>query len=148
TVALLNTAEVRPGKMRDADALFQARLTVRAAGNKDCFVERSGAAPLANDDDLRSYRLLYRNAVSFPVGHGCSVEWAASTNPRRACEVRTAHIPTHELHFADSNPDLESPILQIRRLAEGDRSDVLNGLKGFCDDYLSWVRNRRQEIDA
>src|SRR5690606_20289934 len=59
--------------LRDAYAFYQAGLCVTSPlVNRAPFVERPFVADLGHDEDLESYRLLYRHAKEFAVGHGCS----------------------------------------------------------------------------
>src|SRR5258708_4095097 len=71
TVVLVNKHTGVPG-LRDAVSFFQPKLVVHAPNLRSAvFVERRGREVVSNDEDLRAYRLLYRHAVGFAVGHGC-----------------------------------------------------------------------------
>ena len=81
TVALLNTAKVKPGSARDADALFQARLTVRGADGNPCFAERSGEAVMRLlEDGIRPRDIMTRpafeNAITTVMALGGSTNAA------------------------------------------------------------------------
>jgi hypothetical protein len=146
TLALINT---RPGKagQRDADAFFQPSLTVSTAGTDPAFVERHAAQTVEIDDeDLRSYGLLYRDAKTFAAGHGCSVDWKREAGERCASRVWTTFVPRHALRLADSNPEITSPALSLRRLAQGAKVEVVTELRQFCAAYETWIDT--QDDDA
>jgi Helicase conserved C-terminal domain len=148
TVVLVNTNNVAPGRLRDADSFFQVRIAASASSGEPCFVERAGISPLADDEDVTAYRLLFRDAASFAVGHGTSVAWDRVDGTSRASLVRTSYLPTHELLLADSNADLRGRALTIRWLTTADRDDVVAHLHTFCDEYASWIEQRREEASG
>lgn len=147
TVVLLNRFTAVPGA-RDAVSFFQPKLIARAVEmDRPVFVERPSRDLKGNDDDLRVYRLLYRHAVGFAVGHGCSVEWAvAPDSSRRATEIRTCFTPRYDLLLADSNPAIKS--VSMKRLAEGERSEVISELQLLVQGYRGWIRDRVKEANS
>ena len=147
TLVLLNKHTAMPGE-RDAVSFFQPKLVVRAREKGLApFTERPSREVMGNDEDLRTYRLLYRHAVGFAVGHGCSVEWDTAPGlPSRAVEVRTAFAPRYNLFLADSNPMIRS--VSMRQLAEGERSESLAELRSIVDGYRSWTRDRVREAKS
>ena len=56
---------------------------------------------------MTAYRLLYRDAASFAVGHGTSVAWDRVDGTSRASLIHTSYLPKYELLLADSNPNLQ-----------------------------------------
>jgi hypothetical protein len=142
TLALVNTRTAKPGQ-RDADAFFQPTLVAEAADGKPVFVERNLSRPeLIDDADLRSYRLLYRDARTFAAGHGCSVDWRADPRADYAFRVETTFVPRHALRLADSNPEIHSEVLSFRRLAEEPKEDLVRGLHELFDQYGSWIAKK------
>ena len=149
TLALLN-ANTASGTERDASAFFQPSIDVRAADGTPLFVERHArfASTLA-DEDLRSYRLLYRHAKTFGIGHGCSVDWEFDhRNEDRALGVWTTFVPKFELPIIASNSKIESPALGMRFLADADRSEVLRELGDLCRGYDTWADGQAAAIDS
>jgi hypothetical protein len=137
TLALVNTRAGKPGA-RDGDAFFQPALLV--SGDEAVFVERQASPMVEIDDaDLRSYRLLYRDARSFASGHGCSVDWEAEPGATHARAVRMAFVPRQPLLLSDSNPEIVSPALSMSRLVQAPKADVLRDLREFCDQYEAWI---------
>jgi hypothetical protein len=141
TVVLLNKHVAMPGA-RDGVSFFQPTLVVHPP-TEQCapFVERPSRELKGNDEDLRAYRLLYRHAVGFAVGHGCSVEWdTAPDSTSRAIEIRTSFSPRYDLSLSDSNPTVRS--VSMKDLAEGERSEALGELESIVKGYRSWIHKR------
>ena len=145
TLTLVNTREASAGQ-RDVDAFFQPSISVRASDDSAAFVARRSRAADVDDADLRSYRLLYRHAKTFAIGHGCAADWGREDVADRATRVFTTFLPQHELLLADSNPAIQSLALGLKFLATGDRGDVLGALTHFCGLYQEWIEARAEEI--
>ena len=146
TVALVNKRVARPGK-RDTDSFFQVGLTVETADGVAAFVERDLNRPMKIDDaDLRSYHLLYRDARTFAVGHGCSVDWDVADGSSRASRVATTFVPRHALLLADSNPTIRSDVLSFRRLVEDPKEPLVRDLHALFDRYGSWIAEQQARI--
>jgi hypothetical protein len=149
TVGLINTIKLPIGTFdRDEHCFFQPRLTVTGVDHPTPFVARLRDDAHADDEDLRSYQLLYRHSIEFATGHGCSVDWTVSDKELSRCaEIRMQHLPRFELKIADSNPAIVSEWFGMIRLAEAPRANVVSGLGAFCDDYRMWIEARRQEAN-
>jgi len=147
TVVLVNT-HVAPEKgPRDALCFFQTDLRVTAAdGARGAFVERPRRGH-GGDEDIRGYRLLYRHAREFAVGHGCAAHWSVQDDPERVSEIRTSFMPEFEVRLADAA--VKRPIVSARMLVvdEGDRDVVLDDLEKLCEDYGDWIATCRLEAD-
>lgn len=142
TVVLFNKNVSVPGKLRDADSFFQVSLAAEPPDRGTAvFVERPREIAVANDEDLRSYRLLYRHATSFAVGHGCSVDWKAlPTDKARATEIHTDFAPHYDLLLSDSNPELESfKALGMKFLGSAERAVVTEALRDLANNYKTWI---------
>jgi hypothetical protein len=145
TLAMVNT-NMAEGVRRDAVSFFQPSISVTASDpSLAVFVDRPAAGFFSNDEDLQSYRLLYRRARSFGVGHGCSVTWEANEQGDRARRVLSTFTPQHELLVADSNPAIDSPCLVLSHLTAAPRTQVLRELSEFLGGYASWLNAKRQE---
>ena len=149
TVALINTLAMPTGEwQRDAYAFFQTELDVSSDG-LPAFIDRSKAARGGVDADARSYALLYRHSPSFATGHGCGADWDIEPGSvGSAIRIRTTVSPSHDLLLADNNPDVTSPYFGMRRLAEDDRSEVVDGLRSFVTGYRNWIARTLGAVDG
>jgi hypothetical protein len=142
TLALVNRLDA-PRLKKDAFTWFQCSLDV-SSPVPDAFVERDPGDVPVDDADLRSYRLIYRDARSFAVGHGTSVAWEPRDGAR-ASRVRTSAVPTWELLLADSNRAIPTDRLTMRGLARDPRGDVVAGLNDLADRYEQWIEALSRE---
>jgi Helicase conserved C-terminal domain len=144
TVALVN--ETPEGAVvRDLSALFQCSLSVSAGGD-DVFVARPTImAPGVDDQDLRSYELLYRHAKSFAVGHGCSAAWDG-TNPDHKSAVRSAAVPMRPVGVAESNDEIASTAFSLKRVSEMPKVELLGALRDFCAEYAVWIEKLTADV--
>jgi hypothetical protein len=144
TVVVLNKNAAIPGH-NDLVSFFQPKIVVRSdRPGPAVFVERKAPELRGNDEDVRTYRLLYRHAVGFAVGHGCSAEWDVSgESTSRATEIRSTFTPRHDLRLADSNPEIQS--IPMKFLADGQRATVVKELTSMLKGYRAWIRSRVQE---
>lgn len=147
TAVLLNSHKAPSKGTRGPYAFFQPEIVVTSHGPQDgVFIERPKAQMVSDDSDLRAYRLLYRHAREFAVGHGCSVRWnLAHADSAHALLVATTFAPEYEVNLADSNASIQSECLSMRTLAEAPRDEVLPSLRGLCDGYEQWIRTREVE---
>lgn len=143
TVVLVNRRKAKPG-LRDADAFFQPTITVTAPGGSAAFLPRTGSARALEDEELDSYRLLYRHTGNFAVGHGCSAEWEPVDASETATVIKSTFIPEYRLPLAESNPNLTIPSLSMKRIVEQDRVLTLGDFGRLADDYSAWI----DQIDA
>jgi hypothetical protein len=148
TIALVNR---RSGTWpRDPDCFFQPELVVRGEGDAKCFIERQPAGVWTDDEELASYRLLYRHARNFATGHGCATDWPDVPDATHLAELRTAAVPAFALRLADSNPDIPTDTLGMHSLGVSPRETVLAGLDDLCAGYEEWIagcRRRAAELD-
>ena len=137
TLVLINRRAAEPGH-RDADSYYQVGMQVEAAG-APAFRDRAGADLPISDEDLQTYRLIYRDVHSYAVGHGASVLWQEAGDRSGAVRLETTAIPHYELPIVDSNPLIPTDGLSMRTLAGEDRIRTVAGLRALADGYAGWV---------
>ncbi len=148
TVVLMN-ANISPDTgPSDALAFFQPEIAVLAANLESApFVERPFVAASASDEDIRSYRLLYRYAREFAAGHGCSVTWVTDFDrPERATRIVSTFVPSVRVPVSTSNPAIQLNGVSMQRLATGKRQDIIPLLAQLCEGYSAWITARRNDV--
>ncbi|MDH2430320.1 helicase-related protein [Sphaerisporangium sp. TRM90804] len=153
TLALLNEFQSSEDTDRDAMAFFQPRITVKGVDGSAPFVERPSVGSADTDEELNSYRLLYRHAPAFATGHGCAVEWEpieVEINDVEATPsvswIRTTFVPTHDLRLADSNPAIDVGRLGMHHLATASDGEIVSALRALTSGYREWIALRREQI--
>ncbi|MCP4263903.1 MAG: helicase [Planctomycetes bacterium] len=157
TLFLVST-QLKPDQNQDQAWVFQPEMVVRDAEGIPIFRRRPLFDTNDHDDERMSLEMIYRKQVEFTVGHGVSVHaTTARGDPEHAVEIRTVVLPQYEIpitetpgSIAEDRPALRRLIdegyLDMKRLAELDRSELVAGLKILTDDYEAWIKERRQKI--
>lgn len=159
TLFLVN-GQREPETNKDAAWLFQPELIVRTpedAFDPAIFRRRPILDELA-EDERAALEMVYRNRVEFAVGHGVSVH--SETSPERsdrATEIRSVVIPQYELPVTETpglDPEdrpamrrmIEAGHLDMERLAEMERGELVEALSILTDDYGAWIAEQRGRI--
>ncbi|MGD9126469.1 MAG: hypothetical protein PVH19_03740, partial [Planctomycetia bacterium] len=120
TVCLVNRQQA-PDLRLDLNALFQCRIDVQveSADSGGVILPYPTAEPL--DSEERSQELLYREKLTFAVGHGCAADWKRGDTPDRAICVSAECLPVFET--PNMTPDICShngqPLIASMRLLAG-----------------------------
>jgi len=157
TIFLVND-QPKPDQNQDEAWLFQPELILRHPKSEAVFRRR----PVLEDDDQDLERaaleMIYRRRVEFAVGHGVSVHAeVAEDGPERAHTVRTRVLPQYEVAITETpglNPEdrpalrrlVDEGLLDMRGLADMERSDLIAALSILTDDYEAWIGEQRARI--
>lgn len=152
TLFMVNT-QGEPETNRDTAWLFQPEIIVRAVGQDGGSIFRR--RPVLNADgsdwERASLEMIYRKQVEFGVGHGVAVH--ASVDPANvelASEIRTVIMPEYEVPITEvpgllpeDRPALKNMVtdgyLDMTRLAEMTRDELVSALTLMTDDYAAWI---------
>jgi hypothetical protein len=148
TVVLRNSTEPRSSGERET-VLYQTFFEVSVdAGHFESYPE--SRRPFGQlDPDEQSLALLYRDASTWAIGHGCAAGWDAG--PEAAPELIYADVmPAVEL--PSMTPDIEvegRPVqLSMREMAALSDDGIGPGwdsLQRLADGYAAWIHDRRVE---
>jgi hypothetical protein len=151
TACLVNRQQA-DGRL-DLQSLFQCRLDIKLnSGSSGSILPYPTAEPL--DSEERSQELLYRDKLTFAVGHGCAADWSRSA-PTAAESVSAECLPVFET--PSTTPDVRSSsgqplVAYMRSLAGIDASsNGFDQLEGIVGEYESWIglqRSRIAELDS
>ena len=154
TLFLINTQTI-PEQNQDHAWIFQPELAVRDVENRSVFRRRPILRADEFDAEREALEMIYRNRVEFAVGHGVSVHATVSDDDvERAVEVKTNVLPEYEIQVTET-PGLElgdrpamcrmieDGLLDMERLAELERDELVAGLYVLTDDYAAWIAEGR-----
>ncbi len=150
TVCLINRDTVH-GRL-DPQCLFQSHFRISANGQEAGaqILPYPAAAPL--DDEERSVELLYREKVTFAVGHGCAADWRRVTDATRVAQVSAECLPIFETPSItpDITDDTGRPLVaSMRALAGLDQADDgSSSLERIVVEYEAWIARKRAYIPA
>lgn len=151
TVCLVNRSGVQVSA--DEHCLFQSRCeaTVVSADGQSHILPYPRTRHEQLDAEEQVLALLYREAETFGVGHGCAADWTIATEDKaRAQTVIAQCLPIYEA--PSITPDvrrrdgtvLEIPIAQLAGLIDGD--DGFDALAELVEEYEGWVSHRKAEL--
>tara|TARA_R110002049_G_scaffold82742_1_gene210408 strand:+ start:12202 stop:15699 length:3498 start_codon:yes stop_codon:yes gene_type:complete len=134
----------------DLQSLFQCHIDVKFESETGAILPYPTAEPL--DSEERSQELLYREKLTFAVGHGCAADWQRGEAPNVATSVSAECLPTFET--PNTTPNISSSsgeplvasmqsLASISKGAEGyDQLEVIVG------EYESWIESQRDRIPS
>ena len=133
----------------DLQSLFQCRIDVtlepRSSGT---ILPYPTAEPL--DSEERSQELLYRDKLTFAVGHGCAADWRRGDAPTCAESVSAECLPVFET--ASTTPDIRSSdgeplVASMRSLAGVDAgANGFDQLEAIASEYETWIEGQENRI--
>jgi hypothetical protein len=145
TVSIINRQVKQTGKV-DEQCFFQSGIKVRHGSSKPWIiaypeVRRSNRDP---DDEDEITRLLYRDRLTFAIGHGCAANWTGE-RPTFVSEVFSETLPTFETPTtsADLFDANGTPLrVSMRKLAGLDPEDNGNNeLQALLQAYREWIES-------
>jgi hypothetical protein len=136
----------------DVQSLFQCHIDVRILpGNSSgTILPYPTAEPL--DSEERSQELLYRDKLTFAVGHGCAADWTRAAVPTRAESVSAECLPVFET--PSTTPDIRSSSGQPLVASMRSLSGIDAGARGFDEleaiisEYEKWIREQEARISG
>lgn len=123
------------------------RPVLEAEPTDGAFSERrySAAAHILGSDEA-SVDLLYRDATSTAVGHGCSVTW--DSGPGRAVRrVTTTFLPHQDVRVSRADR-ADVPSLGMRTLGASDDRSALRGLVASYERWIAEQVDKLASLDA
>jgi hypothetical protein len=146
TVTLVNLKKTIKGNWAlTQDCLFQVGLEICPAKGAVTPYPRTYAKSRGEEEE--ELDVVFRDNVSYAVGHGCSVEW--SMVDRAEVELlRTVYLPSKEV--PDVSPeidgiDLEVMSLQFLANEKIQVSDLCNSLMLFVGVYEAWFEMQEHD---
>ncbi len=151
TVCLVNRTETSVSV--DEHCLFQCRFeaTIVSDGEQSSILPYPRTHRTQLDREEQVLALLYHDAETFGVGHGCAADWRLATSHRARAETVIADsLPVFEA--PSITPDvrrrdgslLEIPMAKLAGLVE--RDDGINSLIELVEQYEEWVSSKRVEL--
>lgn len=148
TACLVNRQQAE-GRL-DSLSLFQSGMEVRLrSGCPGAILPYPESEPL--DSEERSQELLYRDKLTFAVGHGCAADWIRDGANSAEC-VSANCLPSFET--PNITPDIRSAngnnlVASMRSLSGIDpNSDGIGELDAIVREYETWISEQRSRIVA
>ncbi|MFJ6454960.1 helicase-related protein [Paenarthrobacter sp. NPDC091669] len=145
TIALRNLLSKPAEGDRDANCWFQVGLEVET--NTHALLDRQGLHDgLADDDDVVTAQLLYRNARMFAAGHGCATTWLEQDVHEGLCRrAETTFVPRQEVPRAMTGDVLAN--LSFGLLSSASSDQVTAQLSLLVREYRDWIASKSAGLD-
>jgi hypothetical protein len=146
TVSLVNRSQIYGGSV-DAHCSFQTEFSVSVQASIDGaqLLPYPEAGQKALDPEEQSMNLLYRDAQTYAIGHGCAADWNSAENVVMATCFPTFDAPsiTPDIRRND-NSLLAVPMALLGGIESG--KSPFPALEEVITRYEDWISERRIEI--
>ncbi|WP_431800042.1 helicase-related protein [Halobacillus andaensis] len=154
TVSLTNETEVLKNQPLDQYCLFQSQISIMVAPKSGAlFLPYPTINPSTEsmylDEDKQSNDLLYREAKTFALGHGCSANWSKVENSKQIDEIFSTFLPEYEsMSMTPDIVDEEGNEFSVSMLElASPLSDSIESILGkLVSSYENWIELRQQEV--
>ncbi|HEY6406846.1 MAG TPA: helicase, partial [Ktedonobacteraceae bacterium] len=154
TVTLFLVNEQRePEKRRDEAWVFQPELSVEAPGSAPVFQQRVSFRSKRPSDEEQAMKMLYRQHVSFAIGHGVGVlTETLPGDPTRAVRLSTRVVPGYDVPRTEAPTPIEIPglaklTLDMKELAECSVAELPGKLTPLVTAYAAWIAEQTARLD-
>ncbi len=150
TVCLAN--QERAGQSIHGNCVFQVHFAVTVVCPEQRPLISPYPVPPPRDEEEESFELLFRDRLTFAVGHGCAADWIRGDGDSEASSVSAEALPLHEtpnitpdVHLDNGQP-LSIPMAPLAGLIPDD--DGFTSLKNLVYHYDSWILRQAQRTEA
>lgn len=144
TICLVNRQQKDAGRT-DELCFFQCGFHVRGQSSSQWILPYPEArrTDRSNDDEEDIIRLLYRDRLTFAIGHGCAADWPGE-RPGTVGEIFTDCMPTFETPGTSADlMDMNGELIRVsmRKLAGLDsKDDGSDELAHLLRAYRDWIQ--------
>lgn len=156
TAAVVNAAP--EARSVETMSLYQAAFTVSILRNGEAaaailpYPDPRSARLLDRDSEARSLDLMYRNAPTFGVGHGCAATWDEQWGVLRSSAVHATALPQFEAPSITPDiamPDGTSLSVPIGPLAGLDpQDDGFDSVRRVGHAYADWIEGLKAQAES
>ena len=139
---------------RREKSIFQFQMHVEALENS--FFDKRENIGLANDEDTKISKLIYRKQSEYASGHICSCSWLKEEG-KKVTKLSTNWFPSYEV--APVNPEGSEKIFQkIRTVSESgkinakdlgtlQKQKVIELLSALAEGYAEWILQETKKVE-
>ncbi|WEG18936.1 helicase-related protein [Alkalihalophilus pseudofirmus] len=153
TISLTNRTPVTSDTTLEECCLFQSEISLTLSDyiqNQFCPYPSTKASTQL-DEEENSNRLLYREAQTFALGHGCSANWFKDKDRRYIERISSTFLPEYEAismtpDITDQNGNTYSiSMLELAELVPN--SDAIEEiLSNLVETYEKWIDIKEKEV--
>ena len=153
TVSATNTTE--NDEFRDMEKmLYQSQLSIRVKEGTGEFLPYPNSmhhTEGSEDEEVLSSKLLYRNANTYALGHGCSADWTSKPDGDGIIKLSTTFLPEQEV--INMTPDIRDRFGNELSLSMMELAGAKTGAKpidqvlsSLISSYEKWIEDKSDEI--
>jgi len=142
TAVLLNR-EKASGRPTDAKCMFQCELSVSPEHGATVLPYPTLRGGSGSDKEEEGMDLLYRDRLTYAVGHGCAANWSQDETSG-AIVLRADVLPSFETTSVSAGASDGSDGIPIRLLTDLSDGKGLEALEQLTDKYASWIADSRK----
>lgn len=153
TVVLRNLSQPTQHYDSREIALYQTYFEIEAAGGYLVNYPESQRPFSQFDSEEQSLSLLYREARTWGIGHGCAAGWVAEPGqvPTIVCAdvlpaVQTPSM-TPDIRDAEGHP-IQLSMRALAALPDDGETGAWQTLANLASQYSAWIQNRREEVEG
>lgn len=147
--AILVNRHVGGARAVDEKAFFQCELNVAVSGGGEIlpYPTLHGGKHAHADDEDAGLELLYRDRLTYAVGHGCAANWRqdATTGDISLCADVLPSFETPSITAGAGDGSDGIPISSLADLSDG---IGLRRLTELADSYQTWISECRREAEG
>lgn len=107
---------------------------------------------LYKSDEDRMLDFLYREKLSYGIGHNTACTWEDCENDKKRPQwICSTFLPQFNVKSQSTDiSNIDKKILEIKQLSDfsEDKNKIVPNLKKLSDEYLKWIRKEEQSINS
>lgn len=143
TISLVNESSGRESGKGCSRHAFQVEIAVHSI--KPFPPIQDGNLGSIDDYDYRNNQLLYRDILTYGIGHGCAAAW--DQEAEEVYEVRTDFMPSYEVRpIIPGARELVFDMLDMS--IEENRDSTIETLENLCNSYNQWIAKQKEKAEC
>lgn len=129
------------------DSFFQPSIKVLAV-EPNTFSDVRRNKHIAVNNEVKELEMLYSRIGDYASGHGCAVNWDEEDGEIKS--IYTEFMPDYEVLQMMPSTRFRSDYLQMKKLGESSKNEVINELKKLTEKYGEWIdsiENNAKELE-
>ncbi len=156
TISLTNRTPVTSDSSLDECCLFQSEISITLSNynkSNQFYPYPATISKIESDEEESSNKLLYREAKTFALGHGCSANWFKDKEHRYIERISTTFLPEYEA--ISMTPDIRDEdgntfsisMLELAELVPHSET-IEQILTKLVEKYEKWIDKKAKEVPS
>ncbi len=138
TITLINTKQAADKWVSATECWFQCHFSIEC--DQQLAPLPSTFSTDIHDEDYKLNALLYRDAKTFAIGHGCAATWDDERNPN---VVIASVMPEYEVKPIVPTSSIAKLSMKVYAT---DKDETFSDLQILCNEYKEWIIKEEAKI--